>query len=321
VYLIDEVHMLSNHSFQCLAEDAGRAAAAYQVSCWRPPTHKNCRSTVLSPLPAVSVSRRLAGPRLIGRTLEVHRRRRASAVRTRRAVALLGGAPCRGQPCAMALSLLDQFDRVRRRRAERGQYARRCSAPSTAAMVGPAHRCIGPLRDGPSLLAEVKETRSRRPRLTIAHWSSWRHFLQRIRDRANRARGPPLQDEEFDADSLNPPRAGDLAPKMCSSIIKSPLGGPARFGDGAGPSHGIRNDAAAAMLAFRPDAAAVSRRYRRSHGPPQAAIRLAPPQPPAAAAPPPSGSHAPPPGMGFAAGAPRGGGAPMPRRRMPPASG
>ncbi|HEY2635432.1 MAG TPA: DNA polymerase III subunit gamma/tau [Steroidobacteraceae bacterium] len=245
VYLIDEVHMLSNHSFNALLK-----------TLEEPPPHVKFLLATTDPqkLPVTVLSRCLQfslkrlPAALIGERLKFI----ADAEHLQfdpAAVALLARA-AEGS-MRDALSLLDQLIAF-------GGGA--LNEVNTRAMLGTIDRGhVGRLidalarADGPSLLAEVKELDRDAPDYDRA-LVELAAFLQRIAI-VQIVPEAALQDEEFDADSLTR-LAQAISPEDVQLYYQIALGGRRDLAMAPDPRMGFEMTLLR-MLAFRPDAAAV----------------------------------------------------------------
>jgi DNA polymerase-3 subunit gamma/tau len=247
VYLIDEVHMLSNHSFNALLK-----------TLEEPPPHVKFLLATTDPqkLPVTVLSRCLQfslkrlPAALIGERLKFI----ADAEHLQfdpPAVALLARA-AEGS-MRDALSLLDQLIAF-------GGGA--LNEVNTRAMLGTIDRGhVGRLidalarADGPSLLAEVKELDRDAPDYDRA-LVELAAFLQRIAI-VQIVPEAALQDEEFDADSLAR-LAQAISPEDVQLYYQIALGGRRDLAMAPDPRMGFEMTLLR-MLAFRPDAAAAVR--------------------------------------------------------------
>jgi DNA polymerase-3 subunit gamma/tau len=245
VYLIDEVHMLSNHSFNALLK-----------TLEEPPPHVKFLLATTDPqkLPVTVLSRCLQfslkrlPAALIGERLKFI----ADAEHMQfdpAAVALLARA-AEGS-MRDALSLLDQLIAF-------GGGA--LNEVNTRAMLGTIDRGhVGRLidalarADGPSLLAEVKELDRDAPDYDRA-LVELAAFLQRIAI-VQIVPEAALQDEEFDADSLSR-LAQAISPEDVQLYYQIALGGRRDLAMAPDPRMGFEMTLLR-MLAFRPDSAAV----------------------------------------------------------------
>ncbi len=245
VYLIDEVHMLSNHSFNALLK-----------TLEEPPPHIKFLLATTDPqkLPVTVLSRCLQfslkrlPAALIGERLKFI----ADAEHLQfdpAAVALLARA-AEGS-MRDALSLLDQLIAF---------GAGALNEVNTRAMLGTIDRGhVGRLidalarADGPSLLAEVKEFDRDAPDYDRA-LVELAAFLQRIAI-VQIVPEAALQDEEFDADSLTR-LAQAISPEDVQLYYQIALGGRRDLAMAPDPRMGFEMTLLR-MLAFRPDAAAV----------------------------------------------------------------
>ena len=249
VYLIDEVHMLSNHSFNALLK-----------TLEEPPPHVKFLLATTDPqkLPVTVLSRCLQfslkrlPAALIGERLKFI----ATAEKLPfepAAVALLARA-AEGS-MRDALSLHGSADRVRRRRRQRSQCRARCSAPSIAATsAGWSRRWRA--ATAPRCWPKCRSSIATR-RTMIAHWSNWRRCCSASPSCKSFPRRLP-QDEEFDA-ALLTRLAQAISPEDAQLYYQIALGGPPRLEHGAGAAHRLRNDVAAH--------AGVSAGYRRRPAP------------------------------------------------------
>jgi len=290
VYLIDEVHMLSNHSFNALLK-----------TLEEPPPHIKFLLATTDPqkLPVTVLSRCLQfslkrlPAALIGERLKFI----ADAEHLEfdpAAVALLARA-AEGS-MRDALSLLDQLIAF-------GGGA--LNEANTRAMLGTIDRGhVGRLidalarADGPSLLAEVKELDRDAPDYDRA-LVELAAFLQRIAI-VQIVPEAAQQDEEFDADSLMR-LAQAISPEDVQLYYQIALGGRRDLAMAPDPRMGFEMTLLR-MLAFRPDAAAVrgdsgGRTVAAGSNPARAAAA-------AAAADTPPAARMPAAGDGFAAAAP-----------------
>ncbi len=221
VYLIDEVHMLSNHSFNALLK-----------TLEEPPPHVKFLLATTDPqkLPVTVLSR----------CLQFSLKRLSSSLIAERLKFIAGAEKLDHEPAALAhlaraadgsmrdaLSLLDQLiafgggalHRSERPRSmlgsiDRGHIARLVEALSRAdGAATPRARCCA-------------ESRPRTRRITTARWSSWPALLQRIAvvqivpdagadGRGLRRRGARRGSRE----------RHDSRPRTCSSTTRSPSGG------------------------------------------------------------------------------------------------
>jgi DNA polymerase-3 subunit gamma/tau len=245
VYLIDEVHMLSNHSFNALLK-----------TLEEPPPHVKFLLATTDPqkLPVTVLSRCLQfslkrlPAALIGERLKFI----ADAEHLQfdpAAVALLARA-AEGS-MRDALSLLDQLIAF-------GGGA--LNEVNTRAMLGTIDRGhVGRLidalarADGPSLLAEVKELDRDAPDYDRA-LVELAAFLQRIAI-VQIVPDAALHDEEFDADSLSR-LAQAISPEDVQLYYQIALGGRRDLAMAPDPRMGFEMTLLR-MLAFRPDSAAV----------------------------------------------------------------
>jgi DNA polymerase-3 subunit gamma/tau len=286
VYLIDEVHMLSNHSFNALLK-----------TLEEPPPHVKFLLATTDPqkLPVTVLSRCLQfslkrlPAALIGERLKFI----ADAEHLQfdpAAVALLARA-AEGS-MRDALSLLDQLIAF-------GGGA--LNEVNTRAMLGTIDRGhVGRLidalarADGPSLLAEVKELDRDAPDYDRA-LVELAAFLQRIAI-VQIVPDAALQDEEFDADSLSR-LAQAISPEDVQLYYQIALGGRRDLAMAPDPRMGFEMTLLR-MLAFRPDSAVV----RGDTGGRTAAAGSNPARTAATATPP--AGRVPATGGGLAAGAP-----------------
>jgi DNA polymerase-3 subunit gamma/tau len=247
VYLIDEVHMLSNHSFNALLK-----------TLEEPPPHVKFLLATTDPqkLPVTVLSRCLqfSLKRLPAALIGERLRFIADAEHLQfdpAAVALLARA-AEGS-MRDALSLLDQLIAF-------GGGA--LNEVNTRAMLGTIDRGhVGRLidalarADGPSLLAEVKELDRDAPDYDRA-LVELAAFLQRIAI-VQIVPEAALQDEEFDADSLAR-LAQAISPEDVQLYYQIALGGRRDLAMAPDPRMGFEMTLLR-MLAFRPDAAAAVR--------------------------------------------------------------
>jgi DNA polymerase III subunit gamma/tau len=286
VYLIDEVHMLSNHSFNALLK-----------TLEEPPPHVKFLLATTDPqkLPVTVLSRCLQfslkrlPAALIGERLKFI----ADAEHLQfdpAAVALLARA-AEGS-MRDALSLLDQLIAF-------GGGA--LNEVNTRAMLGTIDRGhVGRLidalarADGPALLAEVKELDRDAPDYDRA-LVELAAFLQRIAI-VQIVPDAALQDEEFDADSLSR-LAQAISPEDVQLYYQIALGGRRDLAMAPDPRMGFEMTLLR-MLAFRPDSAVV----RGDTGGRTAAAGSNPARTAATATPP--AGRVPATGGGLAAGAP-----------------
>ncbi len=251
VYLIDEVHMLSNHSFNALLK-----------TLEEPPPHIKFLLATTDPqkLPVTVLSRCLQfslkrlPAALIGERLKFI----ADAEHLQfdpAAVALLARA-AEGS-MRDALSLLDQLIAF---------GAGALNEVNTRAMLGTIDRGhVGRLidalarADGPSLLAEVKELDRDAPDYDRA-LVELAAFLQRIAI-VQIVPEAALQDEEFDADSLTR-LAQAISPEDVQLYYQIALGGRRDLAMAPDPRMGFEMTLLR-MLAFRPDQQSGSHRRNR----------------------------------------------------------
>ncbi len=258
VYLIDEVHMLSNHSFNALAQDAGGTAAARQILAGDDRSAKAARHRAVA-LPAVQPQATAGG--LDRRALEIHRQRGENLPFEPAAIALLARA-AEGS-MRDALSLLDQLiafgggavneadaaidARHHRSRpcrpARRGVVARR-----TARRCWP--KCSELDRDAPDYDRALVDLATLLQRIAI---------VQIVPEAAP-------QDEEFDAAFADAARAGDFARGRAALLSDRARRAAAILNMAPEPRIGFEMTLLR-MLAFRPDAAAqpVESRRHREH--------------------------------------------------------
>ena len=168
VYLIDEVHMLSNHSFNALLK-----------TLEEPPPHVKFLLATTDPqkLPVTVLSRCLQfslkrlPAALIGERLKFIAGGGESAVRT----GGRGAAGARGRrQHARCLELVGSADRLRRRRGERGKRARH-ARHHRSRPCGPAHRGVVARRRRRRCWLRCRSSIAMRPTM-IARWLNWRHF-------------------------------------------------------------------------------------------------------------------------------------------------
>jgi DNA polymerase-3 subunit gamma/tau len=274
VYLIDEVHMLSNHSFNALLK-----------TLEEPPPHVKFLLATTDPqkLPVTVLSRCLQfslkrlSANLIGERLKFI----AAAEEFKfepAALALLARA-AEGS-MRDALSLLDQLIAF-------GGGA--LSEANTRSMLGTIDRGhVGRLidalarQDGPGLLAEVRELDRDAPDYDRA-LVEVAAFLQRIAI-AQIVPEAALQDEEFDSDALIR-LAKTLSPEDVQLYYQIALGGRRDLAMAPEPRLGFEMSLLR-MLAFRPDGAAV-------RGDPASSQAMSKPAPNAASGTQPPGAAAP----------------------------
>jgi DNA polymerase-3 subunit gamma/tau len=245
VYLIDEVHMLSNHSFNALLK-----------TLEEPPPHVKFLLATTDPqkLPVTVLSR----------CLQFSLKRLPASLIGERLKFIAGAENLQFEPAALALlaraaegsmrdalSLLDQLiafgggtlDEVNTRTMlgtiDRGHVGRLIDALSRS--------------DGPALLAEVKELDRDAPDYDRA-LIELAAFLQRIAI-VQIVPEAALQDEEFDADSLRR-LAKAISPEDVQLYYQIALGGRRDLAMAPEPRLGFEMTLLR-MLAFRPDAAAA----------------------------------------------------------------
>ena len=246
VYLIDEVHMLSNHSFNALLK-----------TLEEPPPHVKFLLATTDPqkLPVTVLSR----------CLQFSLKRLSASLIGERLKFIAAAENLRFEPAALALlaraaegsmrdalSLLDQLiafgggtlDEVNTRTMlgtiDRGHVGRLIEALARS--------------DGPALLAEVKELDRDAPDYDRA-LIELAAFLQRIAI-VQVVPEAALQDEEFDADSLAR-LAKAIAPEDVQLYYQIALGGRRDLAMAPEPRLGFEMTLLR-MLAFRPDAAALT---------------------------------------------------------------
>jgi len=245
VYLIDEVHMLSNHSFNALLK-----------TLEEPPPHVKFLLATTDPqkLPVTVLSR----------CLQFSLKRLPASLIGERLKFIAGAENLRSEPAALALlaraaegsmrdalSLLDQLiafgggtlDEVNTRTMlgtiDRGHVGRLIDALARS--------------DGPALLAEVKELDRDAPDYDRA-LIELAAFLQRIAI-VQIVPEAALQDEEFDADPLTR-LAKAISPEDVQLYYQIALGGRRDLAMAPEPRLGFEMTLLR-MLAFRPDAAAA----------------------------------------------------------------
>src|SRR5712664_246001 len=245
VYLIDEVHMLSNHSFNALLK-----------TLEEPPPHVKFLLATTDPqkLPVTVLSR----------CLQFSLKRLPASLIGERLKFIAGAEHLEFDPAAVALlaraaegsmrdalSLLDQLIAF-------GGGA--LNEVNTRAMLGTIDRGnVGRLidalarADGPALLAEVRELDRNVPDYDRA-LVELAAFLQRIAI-VQIVPEAALQDEEFDADSLTR-LAQAISPEDVQLYYQIALGGRRDLAMAPEPRMGFEMTLLR-MLAFRPDAAAV----------------------------------------------------------------
>jgi len=267
VYLIDEVHMLSNHSFNALLK-----------TFEEPPPHVKFLLATTDPqkLPVTVLSR----------CLQFSLKRLPATLIGERLKFIAGAEHLEFDPAAVALlaraaegsmrdalSLLDQLIAF-------GGGA--LNEVNTRAMLGTIDRGhVGRLidalarADGPALLAEVRELDLNVPDYDRA-LVELAAFLQRIAI-VQIVPEAALQDEEFDADSLTR-LAQAISPEDVQLYYQIALGGRRDLAMAPDPRMGFEMTLLR-MLAFRPDAAAihgnVSERSAGAGNPPRAAAPVA----------------------------------------------
>ena len=246
VYLIDEVHMLSNHSFNALLK-----------TLEEPPPHVKFLLATTDPqkLPVTVLSR----------CLQFSLKRLPASLIGERLKFIAAAENLRFEPAALALlaraaegsmrdalSLLDQLiafgggtlDEVNTRTMlgtiDRGHVGRLIDALACS--------------DGPALLAEVKELDRDAPDYDRA-LIELATFLQRIA-LVQIVPEAALQDEEFDADSLTR-LAKAISPEDVQLYYQIALGGRRDLAMAPEPRLGFEMTLLR-MLAFRPDAAALA---------------------------------------------------------------
>jgi DNA polymerase-3 subunit gamma/tau len=245
VYLIDEVHMLSNHSFNALLK-----------TLEEPPPHVKFLLATTDPqkLPVTVLSRCLQfslkrlPASLIGERMKFIAE--AEKIPFEPAALALLARAAEGS-MRDALSLLDQLIAF---------GGGTLDEVSTRAMLGTIDRGhVGRLidalarSDGPALLAEVKELDRDVPDYDRA-LIEVAAFLQRMAI-VQIVPGAALQDEEFDADSLTR-LAKAISPEDVQLYYQIALGGRRDLAMAPEPRLGFEMTLLR-MLAFRPDAAAV----------------------------------------------------------------
>jgi len=267
VYLIDEVHMLSNHSFNALLK-----------TFEEPPPHVKFLLATTDPqkLPVTVLSR----------CLQFSLKRLPATLIGERLKFIAGAEHLEFDPAAVALlaraaegsmrdalSLLDQLIAF-------GGGA--LNEVNTRAMLGTIDRGhVGRLidalarADGPALLAEVRELDLNVPDYDRA-LVELAAFLQRIAI-VQIVPEAALQDEEFDADSLTR-LAQAISPEDVQLYYQIALGGRRDLAMAPDPRMGFEMTLLR-MLAFRPDAAAIhgniSERSAGAGNPPRAAAPVA----------------------------------------------
>jgi DNA polymerase-3 subunit gamma/tau len=245
VYLIDEVHMLSSHSFNALLK-----------TLEEPPPHVKFLLATTDPqkLPITVLSRCLQFSlkrlpvSLIGERLKFIAA--AENLQFEPAAVTLVARAAEGS-MRDALSLLDQLI------AFGGGALNEANARAMLGTIDRGHvaRLIDALAraDGPALLAEVKELDRNAPDYDRA-LVELAAFLQRIA-MAQIVPEAALQDEESDADSL-PRLAQAISPEDVQLYYQIALGGRRDLAMAPEPRLGFEMTLLR-MLAFRPDAAAI----------------------------------------------------------------
>src|SRR5882762_7237575 len=255
VYLIDEVHMLSNHSFNAMLK-----------TLEEPPPHVKFLLATTDPqkLPVT----------ILSRCLQFSLKRLPATLIGERLKFIAGAEHLEFEPAAVALlaraaegsmrdalSLLDQLIAF---------GAGALNEVNTRAMLGTIDRGhVGRLidalarADGPSLLAEVKELDRDAPDYDRA-LVELAAFLQRIAI-VQIVPEAALQDEEFDADSLTR-LAQAISPEDVQLYYQIALGGRRDLAMAPEPRMGFEMTLLR-MLAFRPDTAAVHGNPARTTAP------------------------------------------------------
>ncbi len=266
VYLIDEVHMLSNHSFNALLK-----------TLEEPPPHVKFLLATTDPqkLPVTVLSRCLQfslkrlPASLIGERLKFIAA--AENLEFEPAAAALLARAADGS-MRDALSLLDQLI------AFGGGTLNESNARAMLGTIDRGHvaRLVEALSrsDGSALLAEVRELDRDAPDYDRA-MVELAAFLQRLAI-VQIVPEAALQDEEFDADSLAS-LAQAISPEDVQLYYQIALGGRRDLAMAPEPRAGFEMTLLR-MLAFRPDTAATQDlpNSRTSAGPPAAAPRSAP---------------------------------------------
>jgi DNA polymerase-3 subunit gamma/tau len=245
VYLIDEVHMLSNHSFNALLK-----------TLEEPPPHVKFLLATTDPqkLPVTVLSR----------CLQFSLKRLPASLIGERLKFIAGAENLPFEPAALALlaraaegSMRDALSLLDQLIAFGGGSL---DEVSTRAMLGTIDRGhVGRLidalarSDGPALLAEVKELDRDVPDYDRA-LIELAAFLQRIAI-VQIVPEAALQDEEFDADSLTR-LAKAISPEDVQLYYQIALGGRRDLAMAPEPRLGFEMTLLR-MLAFRPDAAAA----------------------------------------------------------------
>src|SRR6266404_1028192 len=255
VYLIDEVHMLSNHSFNALLK-----------TLEEPPPHVKFLLATTDPqkLPVTVLSR----------CLQFSLKRLPASLIGERLKFIAGAEHLEFDPAAVALvaraaegSMRDALSLLDQLIAFGGGSL---SEANTRAMLGTIDRGhVGRLidalarADGSALLAEVKELDRDAPDYDRA-LVELAAFLQRIAI-VQIVPDAALQDEEFDADSLTR-LAQAMSPEDVQLYYQIALGGRRDLAMAPEPRMGFEMTLLR-MLAFRPDAAAVHGNPARTTAP------------------------------------------------------
>jgi len=243
VYLIDEVHMLSNHSFNALLK-----------TLEEPPPHVKFLLATTDPqkLPVTVLSR----------CLQFSLKRLPASLIAERLKFIAGAENLAFDPAAMALlaraaegSMRDALSLLDQLIAFGGGALNEVDARAMLGTIDRGHvgRLIDALAraDGPALLAEVKELDRDAPDYDRA-LVELAAFLQRIAI-VQIVPDAALQDEEFDADSLTR-LAQSISPEDAQLYYQIALGGRRDLAMAPEPRAGFEMTLLR-MLAFRPDGA------------------------------------------------------------------
>jgi DNA polymerase III subunit gamma/tau len=269
VYLIDEVHMLSNHSFNALLK-----------TLEEPPPHVKFLLATTDPqkLPVTVLSR----------CLQFSLKRLPASLIGERLKLIAGAENLQFDPAAVALvaraaegSMRDALSLLDQLIAFGGGTLNEVNTRAMLGTIDRGHvgRLIDALAraDGSALLAEVRELDRDAPDYDRA-LVELAAFLQRIAI-VQIVPEAALQDEEFDADSLTR-LAHAISPEDVQLYYQIALGGRRDLAMAPEPRMGFEMTLLR-MLAFRPDAATV---HGNTNGPTTAAA-IASGNPPHAAAP------------------------------------
>jgi DNA polymerase-3 subunit gamma/tau len=245
VYLIDEVHMLSNHSFNAMLK-----------TLEEPPPHVKFLLATTDPqkLPVT----------ILSRCLQFSLKRLPASLIGERLKFIAGAEQLEFDPAAVALvaraaegSMRDALSLLDQLIAFGGGTINEANARAMLGTIDRGHvgRLIDSLAraDGSGLLAEVKELDRDAPDYDRA-LVELAAFLQRIAI-VQIVPEAALQDEEFDADSLTR-LAQAMSPEDVQLYYQIALGGRRDLAMAPEPRMGFEMTLLR-MLAFRPDAAAV----------------------------------------------------------------